>query len=377
MEIDISKVPNHKKDAVRYQTADNFGILPQNRMEDVVALAKAFDFDLDAVFSLKASPNHEWNGIPFPMPISIRECLLRYCDITIAPRRSDLKLLAAHCRDPLDEKALLRMSSKEGKVEYKQKILNGHIGLVQLLKLCPSIKFDSLEAFLTFIPLLHPRYYTISSSSSRYPDTVHLTVALTEAAREDGTVFHGVCTGYLKNLKAGVDTIRAFNRSSTFRLPEDPLCPILMIGPGTGIAPMRALLQEREYMKETKKLEVIGQNILYFGCKRKDQDYLYKEELAKFQDDGILNQLHVAFSREGPTKVYVQHLLAQNATATWELIHKMGAYIYVCGGVKMGHDVGETLKQIFADEGKISPDEARDYLQHLSKEGRFVQELWA
>merc|ERR1712151_1181832 len=112
-------------------------------------------------------------------------------------------------------------------------------------KLCPSIKC-SLSSLLGFCQFTQARYYTISSSSSLYPDTVHLTVAMTEAVRPDGTLFRGLCSGYLSDAKIG-DRIRLYNRPSTFRLPTDISRPIIMIGPGTGIAPMRALLQERAY----------------------------------------------------------------------------------------------------------------------------------
>merc|ERR1712238_531222 len=135
-------------------------------------------------------------------------------------------------------------------------------------------------------------------------------------------------------------------------------------------------LQERSYRKTTKNQNV-GASVLYFGCKKRTLDYLYEEELAGFQKSGILTHLHLAFSREQNEKVYVQNLLAKNAKDTWDLINKEGGHIYVCGGVKMGNDVMETLKKIVSDEGKMSVDDAKDFLKKLSSEGRYVQELWA
>lgn len=368
IEIDISK----SKDLV-YETADNLGVLPLNQPSIVDSVAKALNFDLDKIFSLKNAEGHEWHGAPFPMPISVRECLTRYCDLTQAPRRSDLKLLAAYAKDPLDQKALLRMASKEGKAEYREKILDSHCGLADVFRLCPSIE-ASLEHFLSFCPPLQTRFYTISSSSSVHPDSIHLTVAVTEAARKDGSIFKGVCSGHLAGLKVG-DKVRVFNRSSTFRLPKDPSKPILMVGPGTGVAPFRALLQERSFQKMEKKLNV-GSNVLYFGCKKRTLDFLYEDELDAFKKSGILNELHVAFSREQEKKVYVQNLLKQNGKATWKLISE-GGHIYVCGGVKMGNDVMETLRTIVSEEGKMPLDNAKSFLNNLSSEGRYVQELWA
>jgi NADPH-ferrihemoprotein reductase len=268
------------------------------------------------------------------------------------------------------------MSSSEGKAEYRTKIMEAHVGLADLLKLCPSVQMP-LEHFLGFCPRLLPRYYTISSSSSVHPKSVHLTVAVTKSVRQDGSTFRGVCSSYL----AGLDptqkpTVRVFCRESTFRLPKEPSRPVLMVGPGTGIAPMRALLQERSYQRKSLN-QAVGPNVLYFGCKNRSMDYLYKEELEAFQKQGDLHTFHVAFSREQEEKVYVQHLLSKNGKDAWDSIDNLGASIFVCGGVKMGHDVTNALNDICIKEGNLSPEDAKAYLKKLASEGRFVQELWA
>ena len=370
VEVDISK----EKDLV-YETADNLGVLATNTEDVVESVGKSLGYDLDAVFSLKAAPNHEWHGAPFPMPISVRECLTRYVDLTDAPRRSDLKQLAQYAKDPVDRKALERLASKEGRKEYKEKITDAYVGFVDILQLCPSLEIP-VEHFVSLCRHMMPRFYTIASSSSKHPDTVHLTVAVTENKKKDGSIFKGLCSNHLAIVKPGSQTVRVFNRPSTFRLPSDSSRPILMIGPGTGIAPMRALLQERRHQKLVEKKNV-GKNVLYFGCKKSNLDYLYQDELQLFRDEGVLSDLHVAFSREQAEKVYVQHLLSKNAEDTYTLIEKEKASIYVCGGVKMGHDVTEALKEIMSTQGEMSMDDAKDYLANLASEGRFVQELWA
>jgi NADPH-ferrihemoprotein reductase len=353
-----------------YTTADNLGVLPINPPQVVDSVGKALGYDLDAVFSLKAANGHEWHGAPFPMPLAVRECLSRYLDLTSAPRRSDLKLLANYATDKLDRQVLLRLASKDGKAEYKEKITEGYVGICDLLQLCPSLQIP-LEHLCSICHWLLPRYYTIASSSLVHPQSIHLTVAVTQNKRSNGRLFEGVCSTHLAKRQAGTDTVRIIVRPSTFRLPSDTSKPILMIGPGTGIAPMRALIQERVYQKAA------GRNILYFGCKREDLDYLYQDELMAWQANGALD-LNVAFSRANPTtKEYVQHLLQRQASETYDLIHRQGAYIYVCGGVKMGHDVTETLKQLCVEHGEMSFDQAKDYLAKLAGDGRFVQELWA
>eukprot|EP00980_Cylindrotheca_fusiformis_P024416 scaffold11885_cov99-Cylindrotheca_fusiformis.AAC.1 len=371
VEIDVSN-------QLAYLTADNLGVLPLNDASVVQSVADTLGYDLDAVFSLKPAPGHEWHGAPFPMPITVRECLTRYLDLTSAPRRSDLKLLVQYARDIIDRKALQRLSSKEGKKEYKEKIMEGYVGMVDLLKLCPSLSIP-LEHFVSVCHYLLPRFYTIASSSSEFPNHVHLAVSVTEDKRKDGSIFKGVCSSHLAGLKPSdksSSTVRVFNRPSTFRLPKDSENPIIMIGPGTGVAPMRALLQERRYQRQVQNMSV-GLNILYFGCKKREMDFIYREELESFEKEGVLNKFYLAFSREQNEKVYVQHMLSQNATETWDLIHNKNASIYVCGGVRMGHDVAETLKEIAVKEGALSLEEAKEYLASLANDGRFVQELWA
>lgn len=389
MEIDISK----HMDTMKYTTADNLGILPKNDDATVKAVADALNFDLDRVFHLLPSNNDNIkkdgggsaesssskHTLPFPTPCTVRECLERYCDLTGPPRRSDLKQLAPYAQNDMDRKALLRMSSKEGKAEYKEKIIEAHVGIADIVtRLCTSIVCP-LEHFIMVCPRLQPRYYTISSSSTVYPTTIHITLAVLETEKKvagaaGGGVFRGLCSGYLAGLKNG-DLIRAFVRESTFRLPKQVGRPVIMFGPGTGIAPMRAILQERSHGRKNGVEH--GASILYFGCKNRTMDYIYRDELELLRDEGTLTELHLAFSREQNHKVYVQNLLAQRAAETWRLIHDEMASIFVCGAVKMGADVDHTLQDIISEQGGMSREKAKAYLDKMAVAGRFIQELWS
>lgn len=213
VEVDISKSP------VTYQTADNLAILPVNDPELVSQLAEALSYDLDDVFHIKPAKKDGKHTHIFPTPCTVRDCLSRYCDITSAPLRSELKLLGLCASDPLDRDALLRMASKEGKAEYREKILDHNVGTADIVtRLCKSLRDIPLDRFLQICPRLQPRQYTISSSSSVSPDSVHLTVSILSKKREDGTMFKGVCTNYLARTD---ESIRVFCRDSTFRLPKD------------------------------------------------------------------------------------------------------------------------------------------------------------
>lgn len=406
LEIDISHPMGGD---ISYITADNLGVLPINTKEIVDTIARSIQFDGDGIdttlFMLRPSLPEKWHGIPFPMPITIRECLTRYCDVTGLLKRADLKMLSYYATDPVDESFLLRISSSSnGLQEYREKIVHSYIGLMDILQLCPSISIP-LEHFLALCSPIQARYYTISSSSSLYPKSIHITVAVTSHIITDPSSsqltkivkkpsikssFKGLCSNYLANCRVG-ENIRIFIRPSTFRLPKDISIPILMIGPGTGIAPMRAMIQERQYQYEQQQSQKnenddssMGNNILYFGCKRSHEDYIYQNELEQYSNYGILHELHVAFSREDPNrKVYVQHLLQQNKKQIYQLMQDRQCYIYVCGGVKMGQDVHETIKDIMISESSndekttMNENTVKEYLNKLSHEHRYVQELWA
>jgi len=383
VEIDISNASATTNNNLKeYRTADNLGVFPVNSRETVESVAKSLGHadDLDKVFTLATGTDrdgnpHSWNGLPFPTPITVRECLTRYLDLTSAPRRSDLKLLSSYARQTVDRKALQRLSSKEAKAEYREKIVEGRVGLAQLLELCPSIEIPLEHLIGNVCRFSLPRYYTIASCPKVVGESIHLTVAVTKDERKNGTFFNGVCSTHIAD--ATNPSLRVFVRPSTFRLPPSLDTPVLMIGPGTGIAPMRALLQDRKHQYDSEGGETAMRNILYFGCKKEDRDYIYRDELEAFRDEGTLEQLHVAFSRRDPAeKVYVQHLLKRNAAATYEILED-GAYVFVCGGTKMGHDVSETFKDILASEGSMSRDDAANYVSNLSSQGRYVQELWS
>jgi len=177
------------------------------------------------------------------------------------------QVLALYATNRTDREALLRMGSKEGKEEYKTKIESQHVGVAKLItKFVPSIK-TTLPQFIAFCPRLIPRMYTISSSSSVHPNDLAMTVSVIKEKCDDGSVFSGVCSNHLANSKS----CRVFVRPSTFRLPKSVATPIIMVGPGTGVAPMRALLQEREYQSKNgdKKNAKKMNNILYVGERKR------------------------------------------------------------------------------------------------------------
>jgi cytochrome P450 / NADPH-cytochrome P450 reductase len=226
------------------------------------------------------------------------------------------------------------------------------------------------------LSLLAPRYYSISSSPSVDASRCSVTVGVVEGPASSGRgIYKGICSNYLAGRRAG-ETIHATVRETRagFRLPDDPAVPIIMVGPGTGLAPFRGFLQERAALK-TRGAK-LGLGLLFFGCRHPDQDFIYGDELKASAADGIV-ELHTAFSRaEGP-KTYVQHLVAAQKDRVWSLIEQ-GAITYVCGdGGKMEPDVKAALVAIYRERTGADADAGLRWIEDLGAKNRYVLDVWA
>jgi cytochrome P450/NADPH-cytochrome P450 reductase len=226
------------------------------------------------------------------------------------------------------------------------------------------------------LPLMTPRYYSISSSPVADGARCSITVAVVEGPARSGTgVYHGVCSNHLTRQAAGA-TVQAFVKETKvgFRLPVDPAAPNIMIGPGTGLAPFRGFLRERAALKAQGR--ALGPAMLFFGCRHPDQDFIYADELKQHAEAKIVD-LHVAFSRQATGKTYVQDLLARQAEALWSLIEQ-GAIVYVCGdGSRMEPDVKRALAAICREKSGTDEAGAEAWLAKLASDGRYVLDVWA
>jgi cytochrome P450/NADPH-cytochrome P450 reductase len=232
------------------------------------------------------------------------------------------------------------------------------------------------HAYLEMLSLLAPRYYSISSSPSGDPARCSVTVGVVQAPASSGRgVYKGVCSNFFSGRRVG-DTIHAMVRETKagFRLPDDASVPIIMIGPGTGLAPFRGFLQERAARKA--KGAALGPAMLFFGCRHPEQDFLYADELKGFAADGV-SELHTAFSRADGPKTYVQNQLAQQKDKVWSLIEQ-GAVIFVCGdGSKMEPDVKATLTSIHQEKTGGNADAAAKWIDEMGTKNRYVLDVWA
>jgi len=242
--------------------------------------------------------------------------------------------------------------------------------IIDFLHAHQSIQFTP-EEFVKLLRKLQPRLYSIASSQKAHPAAVHLTIAVVRY-ESHGRQRKGVASTFLAERVGEEGRVPVFVHSAKgFRLPEDANTPIIMVGPGTGVAPFRAYLQHR------KATGAGGKNWLFFGEQRRGSDFLYEEEFTAFQAAGLLTRFDTAFSRDQAHKVYVQNRMLENAAELWKWIDADGAHFYVCGdAARMAKDVDAALLKIVETEGGKTPDEAAAYVEELKKVKRYKRDVY-
>jgi cytochrome P450/NADPH-cytochrome P450 reductase len=285
--------------------------------------------------------------------------------------------MSEHTRCPVTRPKLLAYVGEDSASaeRYRADVLGKRKSVFDLLEEYPACELP-FHAYLEMLSLLAPRYYSISSSPASDAARCSVTVAVVEAPASSGRgVYKGVCSNYLAGRRVG-DTVHATVRETKagFRLPDDASVPVIMIGPGTGLAPFRGFLQERAHRKaQGAKL---GPALLFFGCRHPEQDFLYADELKAFAADGI-TELHTAFSRADGPKTYVQHLIAARKDRVWNLIER-GAIVYVCGdGGKMEPDVKAALVELYRERSGANAEAGLRWIDDLGTRNRYVLDVWA
>ncbi|XP_072557393.1 NADPH--cytochrome P450 reductase-like isoform X1 [Paramormyrops kingsleyae] len=366
---------------IRYESGDHVAVFPVNETALVNQIGEILGVDLDTVFSLNNLDEDSNKKHPFPCPTTYRTALMHYLDISNPPRTNVLYELAQYATNPQEQENMRKMasSSAEGKALYQSWVLDSRRNILAILQDLPSLR-PPIDHLCELMPRLQARYYSIASSSKVHANSIHICAVVVEYKTLTGRTSKGVATNWLKN-KVVTDnghkpTVPMYVRKSQFRLPFKPSSPVIMIGPGTGIAPFMGFIQERGWLKSQGK--EVGETVLYYGCRHKAEDYLYREELEEFERTGVVTQLNVAFSRDQGEKVYVQHLMKKNKENLWKLIHTDNAHIYVCGDARnMARDVQNTFYDIAAELGAMSHTQAVDYIKKLMTKGRYSQDVWS
>jgi sulfite reductase alpha subunit-like flavoprotein len=240
----------------------------------------------------------------------------------------------------------------------------------------------SLELLIDVCTRLQPRFYSISSSSSRDPNSAHLTVGLVdeEIPNLKGKKYEGTASGAVARLQEGQKTFVFVSPVTIpFRLPKDPSTPIMMVCAGTGLAPFRGFLHERKFQIDSRRKSNPdyrgGNAFLVFGCRCAEHDYIYREELEALKQEGVLTDIVCAFSRSSTApKSYVQHQIWEHRDLVWKHLSEEGLF-FVCGSAKgMAKEVKETLVQVAAEVGKVS--DATEYVQQLLSKHQYLEDVW-
>ena len=337
---------------MHYEVGDSIGVFPQNDPNLVDEILHALHFSGDEPIVTK-------EGEAF----SLREALIRYYQIT-QPSKQFLDAIVQKSSGAHDLKELLHPDRKEDLEHY----LWG-LEIIDFLLDNPSVRF-SPEEFVGTLRKLQPRLYSVGSSLKAWPDQVDLLIA-TVRYESHGRTRAGVASSFLADRVPIGGTVLTFvHVAKGFRLPDDPGVPIIMVGPGTGIAPFRAYLQERAATGAP------GKNWLFFGEQRSKCDFFYEEEFAQWRAKGVLTRFDTAFSRDQDHKIYVQHRMMEQAEEIYRWLED-GAHFYVCGdAARMAKDVDVALHKIVEQQGGKSAEEAAAYVERLRKEKRYKRDVY-
>ena len=337
---------------MQYEVGDSMGVFVHNNEQLVEELLRALHFTGDEQVKNK-------EGETF----SIREGLLKHYHIT-QPSKQFLEAIVARSQDAGELSGLMRPDRKNELEHY----LWG-LEIIDFLLDQPSIRFTPDELVLT-LRKLQPRLYSVASSIKAFPEQVHFMIASVRY-QSHGRKREGVASTYLADRVNQSTRVPMFvHVAKGFRLPQDPSTPIIMVGPGTGVAPFRAYLHER------KQIGASGKNWLFFGEQRCRCDFFYKEEFESMQSEGVLNRFDVAFSRDQAQKVYVQHRMLENSREIYAWLEQ-GAHFFVCGdAARMAKDVDVALHQIVEKEGAKSPEAAAADIEAIKKEKRYKMDVY-
>jgi sulfite reductase (NADPH) flavoprotein alpha-component len=337
---------------LQYEAGDSLGVYPQNYPQLVDDLIETMGWHPDELVAIPKSSEE----------LSLKEALTSRCEITVLTK--PLIEQAAELAPGNGLKELLAAGREQELREY----LKGR----DLLDLARDYEWKGVTAnsFVSLLRKIPPRLYSIASSPKAYPGEVHLTIRKVHYETH-GRVRYGVCSTYASERLEPGSTLPVFVQDNpNFKLPSNPATPIIMIGPGTGVAPFRAFLGERE------EIGAEGKTWLFYGDQHFSSDFLYQVEWQRWLKEGVLTRMDVAFSRDTEQKIYVQHRMLEKSKELYQWLEE-GAAVYVCGDEKkMAHDVQAALIAILKQEGGLSEEDAAAYLTKMQQEKRYQRDVY-
>jgi sulfite reductase (NADPH) flavoprotein alpha-component len=334
-----------------FEPGDSVAVYPTNDSELVEAVIRALGAKGDEPVTVAKTTK------------PLREALLRDCSIT-QPTPRFLKAITERASAAPMLTELLHPDRKNDLQNY----LWG-AEVIDFLLDHPSAKFTP-EEFVGLLTKLQPRLYSVASSLRVFPEQVHLIVDVIRYESR-GRMRKGVASSFLADRAENVPVPVYPASAKHFHMPEDGNVPLIMIGPGTGVAPFRAFLQERQAVGAK------GKNWLFFGAQREKCDFAYKEDWEKFGRDGLLTKLDCAWSRDQAHKIYVQNKMLEHAAEIWKWIDGEGAQFFVCGDARrMAKDVDAALRKIVQEQGGKSVEEANAYVEKLKNDKRYKRDVY-
>jgi cytochrome P450 / NADPH-cytochrome P450 reductase len=364
-------------DGVSYRAGDHLGVVPHNSPALVERVAARFGLRPDTRIRLRRRGARK-GFLPVDEAITVARLLGEQVELQEVATRKQIQSMAEHTECPFTRPKLQALGGDDESSagRYREAVWGPRKSVIDLLEEFPACQLP-LGAYLEMLGPLRPRYYSISSSPLRHERRCSITVAVVDApARSGRGIFQGVCSSYLSRQPEG-SVVHAFvkDTKSAFRLPADPATPMIMVGPGTGLAPFRGFLQERAALRAQGKR--VGASMLFFGCRHPQQDFIYADELSELATQGI-TRLHACFSRlPGQTKTYVQDQLLAEKDAVWQMIQD-GAVIYVCGDAsRMAPDVQAAFAAIHRDKTGGDKPAADQWLREMTERHRYLVDVWA
>ncbi|CAG8526895.1 14019_t:CDS:2, partial [Racocetra fulgida] len=350
---------------LKYDLGEALGVYGHNDPEEVDEFLEYYGLNPNDLISI---PNKE--GDKFETK-TIQQVFVQILDIFGRPAKRFYESLASHATDENEKKRLLWIASSEGSVEFKRRVADT-ITYADLLYEFTSAR-PPVEDLVQIIAPIKPRHYSIASAQSVHPNSVHLLVVTVDWVTSTGKKRFGQCTRYLSGLKVGTRVVVSI-KPSVMKLPPRDTQPVIMAGLGTGMAPFRAFIEERAYRKSQGK--EVGPMILYFGSRNRSMEYLYGEELEAYHTEGLLTYLRLAFSRDQPHKVYIQHKMRDDAELLHQYLLKDEGWFYLCGPTWPVPDVKDAIVNSFVSAGELSIGDASDAVNKLKDLERYILEVY-
>jgi len=417
LELDVSEF------AFDFEPGDSIGIVCKNKKKEVDYLIERMDISeqADKQMTLQVMENTTKKSACVPthfrrLPCTLRTILMEFVDFRSVPRKAFIRMLVDYTTDTDEKRRLQELCSVQGGSDYSNFVRGKYIGLVQLLQTFPSCT-PPIARVLELLPQLLPREYSIASYAGKQDSRFKFVFNVIELPSFQNNDRLGLCTSWLDSLTYGIrssdieegmqslalnsassetppeeklksvtmdgrEQIRMyFRRPTGFRFPTDPTKPLIMIGPGTGVAPFIGFLEKREHLLLEDPTIPLSTALLFFGCRYRGKDELYREELLEFKSKGVLTELYTSYSREeiveeSHTK-YVQHNIRAQKELVLKLLFEQDGLVYVCGDAKfMGRDVTNTFVELIEEYKNLSKPDAIAMMKEMQEKKQFLEDVW-